>query len=88
MGQNADFAVSLLYKYRIDVLHLEILTMTRFKSISLDEARNKYRDYRYALVDSLTDRPYCLCKTLEDAKAVLENEKINFLPLRIVKLED
>ena len=62
--------------------------MTRFKSISLDEARNKCRDYRYALVDSLTDRSYCLCKTLEDAKAVLENEKINFLPLRIVKFED
>lgn len=62
--------------------------MTRFKSISFDEARNKYTDYRYALVDILSNRPYCLCKTLEDAKAVLENEKINFLPLRIVKLED
>lgn len=36
--------------------------------LTFDDARNKYKDYQYAVVNALDGMPLWICKTLEDAR--------------------
>ena len=39
---------------------------------TIDDARSKYADYQYAIVNALNGTPVCTCKTIEDAKVTIE----------------
>ena len=41
-------------------------------TLTLDDARNKYKDYQYAIVNALNGIPVWICKTIEDAKEIVE----------------
>ena len=41
-------------------------------TLTLDDARNKYKDYQYAIVNALSGMPVWICKTIEDAKETIK----------------
>ena len=43
--------------------------------LSLDDARNKYKDCQYAVVEYPSNVPICICKTIEDAREVIETRR-------------
>lgn len=40
--------------------------------LTLEDARNEYKDYQYVVVNALDNMPVWLCKTLDDAKETVE----------------
>lgn len=56
-------------------------------TLTLDDARNKYKDYQYAVVNALDGMPVWICKTIEDAKESIEEwQPCCYIPLSIVDL--
>lgn len=56
-------------------------------TLTLDAARNKYKDYQYAVVNALDGMPVWICKTIEDAKETIEEwQPCCYIPLSIVDL--
>ncbi len=55
--------------------------------LTIDDARDKYKDYQYAVVNVLDGMPVWLCKTIEDAKETIEDwQPYWWTPLSIVDL--
>lgn len=55
--------------------------------LTIDDARDKYKDYQYAVVNALDGMPVWLCKTIEDAKETIEDwQPCCWTPLLIVDL--
>ena len=55
--------------------------------LTIDNARSKYADYQYTIVNALDSTPVWICKTIEDAKEVVEEwQPYCYLPLLIVDL--
>lgn len=55
--------------------------------LTIKDARNKYKNCQYAVVNALDGIPVWICKTIEDAKEVVEEwQPYCYLPLLIVDL--
>ena len=55
--------------------------------LTIDDARRKYADYQYAIVNALDGIPVWICKTIEDArKNVEEWQSYCCVPFFIVDL--
>ena len=55
--------------------------------LTIDDARRKYADYQYAIVNALDGIPVWICKTIEDAKVTIEEwQPCCCIPLLIVNL--
>ena len=55
--------------------------------LTIEDARNKYKDCQYAVVNALNGNPVWICKTIEDAKeTVKESQPYYYVPLLIVNL--
>lgn len=55
--------------------------------LTLDDARNEYKDYQYAVVNALDNIPVWVCKTLDEAKKTVELwQPYCSVPLLIVDL--
>jgi hypothetical protein len=55
--------------------------------LTIEDARNKYKNCQYAVVNALDGIPVWICKTIEDAKEVVEEwQPYCYLPLLIVDL--
>ena len=65
---------------------MSIKTGFRF-ALSLDDARNKYKDYRYAVVKMSNNAPMWICKTIDDARGAIDSHQWCYsTPLLIVDL--
>nr|DAL13708.1 MAG TPA_asm: hypothetical protein [Bacteriophage sp.] len=55
--------------------------------LTIEDARNKYKDYQYAVVNALNGIPVWICKTIEDARDTIEEwQPYYYIPLLIVNL--
>lgn len=55
--------------------------------LTIEDARNKYKDCQYAVVNALDGNPIWICKTIEDAKETVEEcQPYYYVPLLIVNL--
>ena len=55
--------------------------------LTIDDARNKYKDCQHAVVNVLDGMPVWICKTIEDAKETVEEwQPYSYMPLEIVDL--
>lgn len=55
--------------------------------LTIEDARNKYKDCQYAVVNALNGVPVWICKTIEDAKNIIEEyQPYCNLSLKIVDL--
>lgn len=55
--------------------------------LTIDDARRKYADYQYAIVNALDGIPVWICKTIEDAKETVEEwQPCCYILLSIVDL--
>lgn len=55
--------------------------------LTIEDARNKYKNCQYAVVNALDGIPVWICKTIEGAKEVVEEwQPYCYLPLLIVDL--
>lgn len=55
--------------------------------LTIEDARNKYKDCQYAVVNALNGNPVWICKTIEDAKETVEEWQLYYyVPLLIVNL--
>lgn len=55
--------------------------------LTIEDARNKYKNCQYEVVNALDSMPAWICKTIEDAKEIVEERKpYCYIPLLIVDL--
>lgn len=55
--------------------------------LTIEDARNKYKDCQYAVVNALDGNPIWICKTIEDAKETVEEcQPYYYVPLLSVNL--
>lgn len=55
--------------------------------LTIDDARSKYADYQYAIVNALNGTPVWICKTIEDARKTIEEwQPYCYIPFLIVDL--
>lgn len=55
--------------------------------LTIDDARSKYADYQYTIVNALDGMPAWICKTIEDSKENVEEwQPYCYIPLLIVDL--
>lgn len=55
--------------------------------LTIEDARNKYKDCQYAVVNALDGNPVWICKTIEDAKEIVEEwQPYHYVPFLIVNL--
>lgn len=55
--------------------------------LTIEDARNKYKDCQYVVVNALSGNPVWICKTIEDAKETVEESQLyDYVPLLIVNL--